>query len=136
MKSYGKPKKTKEHQGQLNACFLHFFTCFATFPVGWPPSAFCGPFACICNVFPHFEGDLRMRNVYVKRGPGGVPTLTSDPKSLFRKNAHLVIPIYLPLNGFKDLSEQEREARHICDAPRGAKSGPRAAKRNTIIKPY
>ena len=88
MKCYGKLKKTKEHQGQPNCCFLHFFNCFATFPVGWPPSDFCGPFACICKFFPHFEGDLCMRNVYGKRGPGGVPTRTSDRKKCFLKNAH------------------------------------------------
>ena len=90
--------------------FINFFIRFGTFPVGWPPAAFCGHFACICKVFPHFEGDLHMGNVYVKRGrgEGGVPTLTSDRKSFSIKDAHLIA-----CNNSGVVTSYDRKTNHV-----------------------
>ena len=72
--------------------YINFFIRFGTFPVGWPPPAFCGHFACICKVFPHFEGDLHMGNVYVKRGrgEGGSPDPFDGSQKYFPKKRSLV----------------------------------------------
>ena len=57
----------------------------------------------------------------------------------FAANLLLTLRVVLSVHVYVyivNLSEQEREAHYICDAPRVAKSGPREAKRKAIIRTY
>jgi len=80
--------------------FLHqFLYSFCYFSCRVASFAFCCHFACICKVFPHFEGDLHMGDVYVKRGrgEGGGPDPFDGSQKYFEKKRSLVLVVAIHL---------------------------------------